>query len=177
MVYKAITLLLYWTHPLVQAACSSGNELCIPWTSTAIVYGPPPSGATNCDVHLHAVDNDYNTMVFMSGVSYDSNRVHATTGLSCFGTNDQVGYVTRWDSGTLTWEKFFFGSTSTPTSDAVVELPFIGLSRSALAHTRGVYTDFVLSYMKMELGDYLMIQQVSDGTLVNMHKIETSVPG
>ena len=59
----------------------------------------------------------------------------------------------------------------------VEAMPWVGISRSAQAHVREVYTDFVGAYMQMTNGDYIIIFAGADGAIVNMQQIVTSTAG
>ena len=117
---------------------------------------------------IDSVDNDYNTKIYVGGRTLDSNTVLGQSGLTCFNSANFAGYITMMTSGSVTWSKYFMGTYQTAADNQVQLMPWVGISRSAQAHVREVYTDFVASYLQMTFNDFLIIMDGTTGALVNM---------
>ena len=138
----------------------------MPWSSTAVIFAPDLSGS--CSTVLDSWDIDFNTKIYMGGRTASASSVYNDATLSCHNADNMAGYVTLMTSGTATWSKYFIGSYTFTNDNLVLRVPWVGLSRSAQAHTREVYTDYVAAYIQMTSFDYLIWMAGADGTLINM---------
>jgi len=89
----------------------------------------------------------------------------------CLDTNINgqfAGYVARFTHTTLQWSKYWEGSEA---DENVLQMPWIGLSRSCLVGTYDVYKYFVGVFMKFRYAEFLVMLYISNGSIANINKI------
>lgn len=146
-----------------------------PTGSDMIIWGQPPAGAPQqCSSFGNAIELDKVDKTFISGITLDANLVLGQTTLPCFATGKWRGYIARYDSLVLTWQKFIHGLFGTAIEHPLVSIPWLGLSKSALNHDYTIYTTYLGVYIRMASTDFLAFADVATGNFVNMQKIDTS---
>ena len=131
---------------------------------------------TGCDTYLEEVDVDYNQNIFFTALTKSNRLIHNDWSLgTCTSWDERAGVVARIDNGALSWNKFIHGNF--PDTDYILGLPWIGLSRSALKHTKGVYINYVAFYVRTSNQDWLFMNDASNGNIVNLQTIDSTPAG
>ena len=63
----------------------------------------------------------------------------------------------------LSWEKYYFGNHDASPANEIINVPWVGVSRSALKHVHKTYSNFIAIYIKMTSNNILMMLNAATG--------------